>query len=223
LEFLHLVLSEIPPFEEWQEKRFPFWDSPWIYNPSAAHLLYEGLQDKAMLSELLRIEQIAHDHGEWVLYRGYTGLGYPSSLEIDQGYSHALSFGSTLLGGIFFSLESCALTYSKSDPSIPNSFLALRVTPQEMHEFFRVGPLHPFIQMLVDGEMFHAHTKVSAQGYNGLNSFPVSGYFMKCNRHCIDPLGYILHPQISAQDLEIVFLSLCKKAGAVFSSSLIEE
>ena len=216
LEFLRIVLSELPPFEEWPEREFPFWRSPWIYNPNSVELLYQALQDEFLLSELLKIERSAYKNGEWVLYRGYPGQGYPSTLEIDKTHNHALSFGSTLLGGIFFSLEACALAYSKSDTFIPCSFLALRVTSQEMKEVFRIGPLHPFIQMLVDGEMFHAHTKVSAKGQDTMTHSPIAGYFMKCNKLSYDPLGYVFNLEMAPDELEMTFQSLCKKRGTVF-------
>ncbi len=216
-EFLRLVLSELPPFNQWAQRAFPFWKCPWIYNPNSAQLFYYALTDEPLLSELLRIERMAHENGEWVLYRGFYGT--ISTLQNEAACSHALSFGSTLLGGTFFSLEASALTYAKSEAAMANRFLALRVTPQELREFFRIGPLHPFVQMLVDGEMFHAHTKVAASKPDEYGTKPLNGYFMRCNRYCNDPAGYLLTLTMSPEELERAFLSLCERSGHVFLTS----
>jgi hypothetical protein len=221
-EIMHLAISEIPPFNEWLQRQFPFWNCPWIYNPNSIQLSYIALKDASLLSDLLKIERIAHENGEWVLYRGYDGLGYPSTLQIEGDGNHALSFGSTLLGGIFFSLEASALAYCKSDTPILHSFLALRITPQELRKIFRVGPLHPFIQMLVDGEMFHTHTKVAVSNPDEYKDKSLNGYFMKCNKHCIDPVGYMLSLEMTPEDLDKAFRILCEKSGHIFLDHLAE-
>lgn len=216
LEMVRLALCELPPFNEWRERGFPFWNSPWIYNQNSAALFYSALMDESLLSKVIEIEHLAHKQGEWVLYRGYSGSGYPTTFQVDGSGSHALSFGSTLLGGTFFSLEASALTYAK--PHIDQgewSFLALRVTLDEMQELFRVGPLHPFLQLLVDGEMFHAHTKIAAVTSADFRTKPLDGYFMDCNRHCLDPIGYILALKMTPQELEEKFQALCQKSGTI--------
>lgn len=215
-KIMQLVLSEIPSFSEWAERKFPYCSCPWIYNPHSIRLFYEALKDEPLLLNLLKIERIAHENGEWVLYRGYDGLSYPSTIQIGNKGSHALSFGSTLLGGIFFSLEASSLAYYKSETPDPHRFLALRVSPQELRKFFRVGPLHPFIQMLVDGEMFHAHTKVAADKSDEYREKSLDGYFMKCNKHCIDQTGYMLSLEMTPEDLERDFLTICEKSGHIF-------
>jgi hypothetical protein len=211
---VRLALSELPPFEEWRSRGFPFWNSSWIYNQNSAAIFYSALMDEELLSRVIEIEKLAYEQGEWVLYRGYSGEGYPTTLQIGKNESHALSFGSTLLGGTFFSLEASALTYAK--PHIDQgewSFLALRVTRDEMQELFRIGPLHPFLQMLADGEMFHAHTKIAQ---DTLCTTPLDGYFMACNKHCQDPVGYILALHTTPEQFEAKFQALCQKSGAVF-------
>ncbi len=214
-EMVRLAVAELPPFDQWPEKKFPFWRSSWNHNPNSAQLFYTALKDEARLIELVKIERKAHENGEWVLYRGYRGKGYPSTLELNEKSGHALSFGSTLLGGTFFSLEATALTYSKWDEPMTHSFLALSVTPKQLTELFRVGPLHPLVQLLVDGEMFHAHTKVAADKTR--DTTRLNGYFMKCNRQCQDPLGYITTQKFSQEELEKAFLSLCHKSGHLFT------
>ena len=208
-EMLRLAIGGLPAFSQWPRMQFPFWNSPWIYNPESAQIFYNALQEEAMLGEILKIERMAHENGQWVLYRGYSGLGFPSTLEIDHACSHALSFGSTLLGGAFFSLEAAALTYS-----MDHSFLALRVTPQQMKELFRVGPLHPFVQLLADGEMFHAHTKIACAEQK-LGS-PLQGYFMQCNKRCNDPSDYFMNSKLTPQELQNAFFLLCKSSGHLF-------
>lgn len=212
-EMLRLALDGLPPFEEWPERGFPFWNSPWIYSNDSAQLFYDALSDRSLISAIVEIEQRAHAKGEWVLYRGYDGMGFPTTLEEGGEESHALSFGSTLLGGAFFSLESSALAYAKSK-TYPHRFLALSVTPRELQQVFRVGPLHPFVQLLADGEMFHAHTKIAAPHAHGSTNLP--GYFMRCNKCCNDPIGYVLTFDLTPEELERAFLSLCKKSGYVF-------
>ena len=161
-QMLHVAISELPPFNQWREKQFPFWTSPWIDNPNSARIFYDALKDEALLSTIVKIEQAAQENGEWVLYRGYPGSDPLSTLQLgESSCSHALSFGSTLLGGAFFSLGAAALTYSKPDVQVTHNFLALRVSPHELKEIFRVGPLHPFVQLLVNGEMFHAHEVIA--------------------------------------------------------------
>ncbi len=216
LEMIRQAISELPPFGEWEARGFPFWKSPWIYNPQSAEIFYNALTNEDFFSKLVEIECIANKKGEWVLYRGYSGPGYPNTLEGGRTNSHALSFGSTLLGGVFFSLEACALTYSMPDPTSPHSFLALRVTPQEFDEVFRAGPLHPFVQMIVDGEMFHAHTKLGTDKLKSFNEQPTNGYFMKCNKNCVDPVGYIMSLRKTPRDLQAIFHSLCEKSGHIF-------
>ncbi len=216
LKMLHLAISELPPFTQWKEKQFPFWKSPWIYNPNSAEIFYTGLQDINLLTEIVKLECLAHENGEWVLYRGYPSSAPLSTLQFEDGNSHALSFGSTLLGGAFFSLDACAMTYSKPHQPTEQSFLALRVTPQELREFFRVGPLHPLIQMLVDGEMFHAHTKIATKNAQLNEHKTCEGYFMKCNKTCCDPIDYITNSTMTPEELERAFLFLCKKSGSIF-------
>jgi hypothetical protein len=214
LEMMRLAITEIPPFDQWIDKQFPFWRSPWIYNPKSPLIFYNALNDEGLLSEALKIERAAYKSEEWVLYRGYSGTGYPSTLQLDNSTrNHALSFGSTLLGGAFFSLESCAMAYAQTDSQVPHSFLTLKVTPQELKEYFRVGPLHPLIQMLVDGEMFHAHTKIGTK--NSDPHAPLNGYFMQCNKYCHDPLGYITAPTMTPKELEKAFLLICEKSGYI--------
>lgn len=216
MEMLHLILSELPPFQTWREKGFPFWRSFWIHNPSSVEIFHQAIQDINLFTELLKIERLAYKNGEWVLYRGYSGSGYPSTIQLNTANNHALSFGSTLLGGAFFALEAAAITYSKPETPTMHSFMAIRVPPQELKELFRIGPLHPFIQLLADGEMFHAHTKIATKNANEDESCPLSGYFMKCNKHCIDPIGYITAPNMTPEELEKRFLSLCEKSSHIF-------
>ncbi len=219
LEMVRLALSELPPFVEWRERGFPFWNSPWIYNQNSAAIFYSALMDEKLLSKVIEIEHLAHEQGEWVLYRGYSGSGYPTTLQAGGNGSHALSFGSTLLGGTFFSLEASALTYAEPHTDQGEwSFLALRVTLDEMQELFRVGPLHPFLQLLVDGEMFHAHTKIAAVTSADFRTKPLDGYFMACNRHCLDPIGYILALKMTPQELEEKFQTLCQKSGTILKN-----
>ncbi|MCX6990009.1 MAG: hypothetical protein NTX49_02925 [Chlamydiae bacterium] len=218
LEMVHIAISELPPFSEWKKKQFPFWKSPLINNPNSAQNFYNGVTDKKLFSELVKIELSAHENGEWVLYRGFPGLGLPSTLEIDDTSSHALSFGSTLLGGTFFSLDATAMTYSRPETQGDHTFLALRVTPEKMKQLFRVGPLHPFIQMLSDGEMFHAHTKIGAKNQEEKTDKPRKGYFMKCNKSFTDPIGYAITEEMSPEELEKDFISLCKSSGHIFET-----
>lgn len=214
-EMLHLAISELPPFSIWREKGFPFWKSPWIYNPKAADIFYSAITDRKLFAEILNIEELAHENGEWVLYRGYPGLSFPSTIQIGHTQNHALSFGSTLLGGCFFSLEASAMTYAKPETSKEHSFLALRVPPKELRDLFRIGPLHPFLQLLVDGEMFHAHTKVAAKSSDEYASKPIEGYFMKRNKYCIDPIDYIITTTMTSEELEKSFHQLCEKSGFI--------
>ncbi len=214
IEMLQILVSELPPFSQWEERKFPFWKSPWIYSSSSIRVFYEAVKDLNLLSEIVKIENLAHKEGEWVLYRGYSGIGYPSTIQFDHKHSHALSFGSTLLGGAFFSLESTAITYAKPETPIPYTFLALRVQPQQMQNLFRVGPLHPFIQLLVDGEMFHAHTKIATKDTDEYESY--HGYFMRCNKHNSDSIDYMTTHSMTPEELETAFHALCKTASYVF-------
>jgi len=215
-EMLHLIISELPSFHQWREKDFPFWRSLWIHNPNSVEIFHNAVKDSNLLTEVLKIERLAHENGEWVLYRGYAGSGYPSTLQLNEAHSHALSFGSTLLGGAFFSLEAAAITYSKPETPMTNSFMALRVCPQELMDLFRIGPLHPFIQLLADGEMFHAHTKIATKNLHEHKDKPLDGYFMNCNKNSIDPIGYITAPNMTPEELEKRFLSLCEKSSHIF-------
>lgn len=106
------------------------------------------------------------------------------------------------------------MTYSKPEHPAPHSFLALRVTPHELKELFRIGPLHPFIQMLADGELFHAHTKIASTTADEQQRKPLHGYFMECNKHCNDPIGYIVTYKMTAQELETAFRTLCERSGS---------
>ncbi len=215
IEMLQFIISKLPPFREWREREFPFWRSSWIHNLDAVKLFYSAIRDINLLSEVIKIERRAHENGEWVLYRGYSGSGYPSTLQLNAASSHALSFGSTLLGGAFFSLEAAAITYAKPDMPSIHSFMALRVSPEEMRDLFRIGPLHPFIQLLSDGEMFHAHTKIATKNSE---SIARNGYFMKCNKNCIDPVGYMTAPSMTTKELEERFLELCERSSHIFYS-----
>ncbi len=216
---VQLILSELPPFNEWEDNQFPFWLSPWIYNKDSIRFFYNTLQNTPLILKCAELERIAYEKGEWVLYRGYQGVSTPSTLHNGSTESHALSFGSTLLGGSFFSLESTALTYASPQSFEEQSFLALSLTPEEMKALFRVGPLHPFVQMIMDGEMFHAHTKIAASTPIAYQQKPLKGYFMQCNQYCYDPVEYILYTGITPEELEDLFISLCKKSGYVFKTN----
>lgn len=215
MEMLRLIIAELPSFDELQRSQFPFLSNPW--NDPNPHLLqnfYEGLMDEKMLSKIVKIERTAYDNGEWVLYRGYDGFEYPTTLQLEGKGNHALSFGSTLLGGVFYSLGATALTYSKTENEKKgHHFFALKISPKELNDVFRIGPLHPFVQMLVDGEMFHAHTKVAASKENDYQEKTLNGYFMKINKHCKDPIGYILTLKLTADELENAFQNLCERGG----------
>lgn len=219
IDMLRLIILELPPLEKWREQGFPFWQSLWIYNPSSVKIFYQSITDLDLMNELVNIEQLAHKNGQWVLYRGYSGSGYPSTLQLNASTSHALSFGSTLLGGTFFSLEAAAITYAKPENPTTHSFIALRVYPEELVNFFRIGPLHPLIQLIVDGEMFHAHTKIATKPHDSYKKFSLDGYFMKCNQKSVDSIGYITAPNLSPEELEKEFLSLCEKAGHIFHTT----
>lgn len=216
-KMMQIAIAELPPFETWPGTSFPFWQTPWLSDTNSAELFFKALQDEELMEKLLHVEQTAHENGEWVLYRGYPGLGYPSTLQNKKDSGHALSFGSTLLGGTFYSLGSTALTYASTLDPGDYSFLALRVTPLELKELFRVGPLHPFIQLLVDGEMFHAHTKIAASHATEYSQKPLDGYFMHCNQHCIDPVGYVLKLDATPQELETEFQKICQRSSHLFS------
>jgi|GEM_PF-3549638 len=203
------ILSDIPPLDEWKEREFPFWEYQWITNPRSIQLFYQGLTDEKMVKRCAELEKEAHESGKWVFYRGYPGCGFPTTLQPNRKDSHALSFGSTLLGGAFFALESSALTYSKTEKRWAYCFLALSLTPDEIDTFFRIGPLHPFLQMIADGEMFHAHTKIASQN---LGEQPLDGYFMKCNKTCTESAGYILNQNMSVSEFEEGFQAVIKKA-----------
>lgn len=222
LKMMQIAIAELPPFETWPGTSFPFWQTPWLTDTNSAELFFKALQDGELMEKLLQVEQIAHENGEWVLYRGYPGFEYPSTLQNKNDGCHALSFGSTLLGGTFYSLGATALTYAQTHEHIDYSFLALRITPVELKELFRVGPLHPFIQMLVDGEMFHAHTKIAATHATEFSQKPLDGYFMHCNQYCIDPVGYVLKLHTTPQDLEDAFQKICKRSGHLFSKQFIQ-
>ena len=213
-EMLRLIISELPPFHKWRAKGFPFWQSPWIHNSCSVEAFYSAIKDTTLLTEVLEIERLAYKNEEWVLYRGYSGIGYPSTLQLNAANSHALSFGSTLLGGTFFSLEAAAITYSKPITPTTHSFIALRVRPQELIDLFRVGPLHPFLQLLADGEMFHAHTKIATKDSHEHKS--LDGYFMNCNKRSVDPIGYITAPNMTPEELEKKFASLCERSSHIF-------
>lgn len=216
-KMMQIAIAELPPFETWPSTSFPFWQTPWLSDTSSAELFFKALQDEGLMEKLLHVEQTAHENGEWVLYRGYAGFGFPSTLHNKNDCGHALSFGSTLLGGTFYSLGSTALTYAQTLDPGEHSFLALRVTPLELKGLFRVGPLHPFIQLLVDGEMFHAHNKIAASQATEYSQKPLDGYFMHCNQHCIDPVGYVLKLNATPQELETEFQKICQRSGHLFS------
>ncbi len=88
----------------------------------------------------------------------------------------------------------------------------------EINTLLRVGPINPFIQMLVDGEMFHAHTKVTASNAGSYSVKNLNGYFMKCNKNCFDPIGYVLHMDMLPMQFERKFLSVCKRSGYTFEA-----
>ncbi|MGE5196742.1 MAG: hypothetical protein ACM3JI_05375, partial [Anaerolineae bacterium] len=50
LEMMRLAISELPAFEEWPQREFPFWKCPWISNLNSAQLFYRGLKDDFLLS-----------------------------------------------------------------------------------------------------------------------------------------------------------------------------
>lgn len=216
-KMLDILLHEIPQFSKWATMQFPFWWCPYVQKPEAAELFYKALTNTHLIAEFVKMERAAYEKGEWILYRGYKGVALPSTIEIGTAESHALSFGSTLLGGVFFSMEATALTYCAPDISDEWSFLVLSVTPDELKKFFRVGPIHPLIQMLSDGEMFHAHTKIAATAPDTYFDKQLYGYFMKSNRYCYDKIGYILTFDMTTDELEKEFQLLCERSARVYS------
>lgn len=168
----------------------PLYPYAYLTNPHSYELFFSALKDTELLFQLIEQETLAHRFGQRVFYRGYEGSGMPTT----RG-NHALSFGSTLLGGALFSVEACALTYSKPwNDALSWRFLAVRVGQEDIKELFRIGPLHPFLQLLSDGEIFHAHTKVLFA--------PYTGYFMKINKNIKEPLDYFFALDTTAEDLE---------------------
>ena len=115
-------------------------------------------------------------------------------------------------------MDATAMTYCRPQAHGEHTFLALRIKPEKMKELFRVGPLHPFIQMLSDGEMFHAHTKIGVRNDKEKKHIARKGYFMKCNKSFTDPIGYAITKELSPEELEKEFLCLCKSSAHIFET-----
>lgn len=64
--------------------------------------------------------------------------------------------------------------------------------------------------------MFHAHTKIATKNSDVHKNKPLDGYFMRCNKRSIDPIGYITAPNMTPEELEKKFLFPCEKSSHIF-------
>lgn len=206
-EVVNSIIKKLPPFEEWQENfHFPFLYCPYDDGKPHVTCLYHSLKDEPLLLKIIAIEMQAHDEKKNVFYRGYPSCvgTFPDPIHQHTNEPHALSFGSSLLGGLFFSTDGCALRYATSDSLLSQTFFAVKISEEEVvgeKSCFRIGPLHPYLQLLSDGEFAHSHTKVVANSSKDNMYRSIPGYFAECNRNIFDPVGFVVTHQYTVDEL----------------------
>lgn len=126
--------------------------------------------------------------------------------------SFSLSYGNSFLGGIFFSVYTCAARYSYSDIE-PYAFHVLsldKINLRDEETLFLVPPLSPLADMVADGEWHHAHSRlgISIPPFdNPETTYKLHGQFFK------DHHGFILNPFKKSIEIVIDLYSLsCKNA-----------
>ncbi len=210
------ILDEIPPSSQWKENFFfPFYFSLFKDSSQDMECLGKALKNKELITALMHNEITAQQEQKIVFYRGYhqCDKNFPNPINSDTGESHALSFGTTLLGGVFYSTDACALRYTYHDNLSPNTFFTVNLTSKECLTYFRIGPLHPFLQLIADGEFFHAHTKAALDTPKEKS---VSGYYAECNRRIFDVTGYIFSYTHSLTELSQQLKELFHSSGKLY-------
>jgi hypothetical protein len=210
--------SEIPRQKEvWQKNHFPF-----LYSFNVGNnidLFLQLFQDHPEIIKKAVAEEIkAHNEGKFLIYRGAEAvqvdgerlLFFPlkakkndGSLVIDEEMdSFSLCYGSSLFGGCFLSLDACAARYAIPESAF-HTFHALRLDQKSLLEdpLFCIPPLHPFVELFVDGEWFHPHSIMGKHKEGTLRY----GWYAPSNRYFEDPLGFLtredLPPALLARKL----------------------
>ncbi len=233
LEYLlaHIPLKE----EEWQKCGFPFLFSP--YGKECFSFVKRLFSDhKEIIRKVIAEEYRAHEEGKHLIYRGgeviflkteekelpllflpvkgkKTEQGF--SLE-EKSLSFSLSYANTLLGGIFLCTDACAARYALEGKEESYSFHALKLDENALIKdpLFCIPFLHPFAEMLVDGEWFHPHARIAKNA--GMEKY--FGWYAKINLMFDDYAHFIVRDDLSAEKLGIKLLQLAKDHAIVIHS-----
>lgn len=136
---------------------------------------YKGSGSKNYLNPVdmkraIEIEYEAHSKNKFVLYRGANVLDdekdplTSADNPISKRLNRSISFGSTLLGGIFSDVGACAYCYMSEFEQRPVGY-ALLIDKKEyaqgkLSNMFYIPPLITLLDLLAKGEFFHSRAKV---------------------------------------------------------------
>lgn len=159
--------------------------------------------DPKDMKRAIEIEYQAQNNDNFVIYRGANVTDDeqdPSTSKndpINKRLNRSISFGSTLLGGIFLDKGACAYCYMSDFEERPVGY-ALLIKKKEyaqgqLSNMFYIPPLITLLDLLGKGEFFHTRTKVP----DLKNVTPLS--FQKAYEFLVP---YIKYYQIDAPNLE---------------------
>ena len=180
-----------------------------------------------IIIKIIELEKEAHKKNLRLLYRGaqvvhltldnqkiplyflpLKGDYQDEELRLKKGMSsYSLSYSNSFLGGVFLSTDACAARYVLSD-EVPYIFHALNLSEEDLigQNLFCIPPLHPLVEMFMDGEWFHPHTKM-VKRFEGERCH---GWFCKISRYFSDELGYIFRMDCTPEQLAVDLLNMSK-------------
>ena len=143
-------------------KSIDFWQ-PLKVGTNGLYYTKEGknLLEPQDMKRAIEIEYHSYASNKYPIYRAGTILDEKESSR--EGY-RSISFGSTLLGGIFFNKGACAYCYLTPISERPIGYAVL-IDKKEyatgiLSNMFYIPPLITILDLVARGEMFHVRTKV---------------------------------------------------------------
>lgn len=145
----------------WQQLRVSESGFYWVTKDRKNYL------NPADMKKVVEIEYDAQNKNKFVLYRGSSDIDYqyvPSKLFKSEFGNRSISFGSTLLGGIFGDSGACAYCYMSDFSTSPVGYALLidkkRYAEGDLSNMFYIPPLITLLDLLGKGEFFHSRSKV---------------------------------------------------------------
>jgi hypothetical protein len=234
------LLCKIPlNLSEWKRHHYPYGINE--KNQQDVETLIKLLENKETLITIFNAEVEAYALNQHLLFRGaeivnfkmheetlellflpwnaQVSLSKDFSIRSEDLESYSLSYGNSLFGGLFFSLEACAGKYVYL-PCKKCAFHGICLEGENilgLSSLFAIPNLHPFAEMLSKGEWFHVHSKIAVQTPDTYCCDRCCPGFLN-HSHFLDQPGFLLTQKIKPEPLGLDLISLAAGKGIIFYS-----